>query len=85
MNYENLFMRLWSIILELITKIEIAWDYINKPLQVELNLKIPYLLPDGINIVSKYAIIDYLGPAILVLIGLWIAQIVIGTFIMRVI
>lgn len=71
---EDIFNTLWNIAETIIRNINRVWEWLNTDISINIPVKIPVILPDGIAISLGYSPIELLGAGILVLLGLWILK-----------
>lgn len=71
---EDVFITLWEIAETLIKNINRIWQWLNTEISFNIPIKIPVILPDGIEIALGYSPIELLGAGILVLLGLWVIK-----------
>jgi len=71
---ENIFLRLWEMAEVIIKNINKVWEWLNNDLSINIPIKIPVILPDGIAVSLGYSPIELLGAGILVLLGLWVIK-----------
>lgn len=68
---EEIFINLWDIAETIIKNIGRVWQWLNQDIAFSIPIKIPVILPDGIEVTLGYSPIELLGAGILVLLGLW--------------
>jgi len=68
----NLFTELWKIAENMIKYINIAWDWLTNELIINIPLKIPLLIPDGLKWETGVTPISLLGVSLGVLIIYWV-------------
>lgn len=71
---ENIFVNLWEIAESLIKNINKVWQWLNNDISINIPLKIPVILPDGIAVSLGYSPIELLGAGIVILLGLWVLK-----------
>lgn len=71
---ENIFENLWNIAVTLIKNINKVWEWLNTEISINIPIKIPVVLPDGIEVSLGYSPLELLGVGILVLLGLWLIK-----------
>lgn len=71
---ENILINLWEIAETLIKNINRVWEWLNTEISFSIPIKIPIILPDGIEIALGYSPLELLGAGILVLLGLWVIK-----------
>lgn len=71
---ENIFINLWEIAESIIKNINIVWSWLNTEIAIKIPIRIPVVLPDGIEISLGYSPLQLLGVGILVLLGLWVIK-----------
>ena len=71
---ENIFENLWNIAVTLIKNINKVWEWLNTEISINIPIKIPVVLPDGIEVTLGYSPLELLGVGILVLLGLWVIK-----------
>lgn len=71
---ENIFVNLWEIAETLIRNINKVWQWLNNDISINIPLKIPVILPDGIAVSLGYSPIELLGAGIVILLGLWVLK-----------
>ena len=71
---EDIFNTLWNIAETIIKNINRVWEWLNTDISINIPIKIPVILPDGIAVSLGYSPIELLGAGILVLLGLWILK-----------
>lgn len=71
---EDIFLSLWEIAETIIKSVNKIWEWLNRNISVNLPLKIPVLLPDGIEFSLGYSPLELLGAGILVLLALWVIK-----------
>lgn len=68
---ENIFVNLWEIAETIIKNINKVWNWLNTEIAFNIPIRIPVVLPDGIEVSLGYSPLELLGVGILVLLGLW--------------
>lgn len=71
---EDIFLNLWEITEIIIKNINKVWEWLNSDLSINIPIKIPVILPDGIAISLGYSPIELIGVGILFLLGLWVIK-----------
>lgn len=71
---ENIFLNLWQIAESIIKNISRVWEWLNNDLNINIPIKIPVILPDGIALSLGYSPIELIGAGILVLLALWVLK-----------
>lgn len=71
---EDIFNNLWEIAVSIIKNINKVWDWLNRDISVNIPIKIPVILPDGIALSFGYSPLELIGAGILVLLGLWLLK-----------
>lgn len=71
---ENIFENLWDIAISIIKNIGKVWEWLNNDISVNIPIKIPVILPDGISLSFGYSPLELIGTGILVLLGLWLVK-----------
>lgn len=71
---EDIFNTLWNIAETIIKNINIVWQWLNTEIAINIPIRIPVVLPDGIEISLGYSPLQLLGVGILVLLGLWVIK-----------
>lgn len=71
---EEIFLNLWEIAETLIRNIGRVWQWLNEEISLNIPIKIPIILPDGIEVSLGYSPLQLLGAGILVLLGLWVIK-----------
>lgn len=71
---ENIFLNLWQIAESIIKNISRVWEWLNSDLNINIPIKIPVILPDGIALSLGYSPIELIGAGILVLLALWVLK-----------
>jgi len=71
---ENIFLDLWQIAESIIKNISRVWEWLNSDLNINIPIKIPVILPDGIALSLGYSPIELIGAGILVLLALWVLK-----------
>ena len=71
---ENIFENLWNIAVTLIKNINRVWEWLNNDISVNIPIKIPVILPNGIALSFGYSPLELIGAGILVLLGLWVVK-----------
>lgn len=68
----NIFQNLWDIAINMITTINVVWDWLNDDLIINIPITIPVIFPEGINFDLGFAPIWLLGGGIITLIVFWV-------------
>lgn len=71
---EDIFNTLWNIAETIIRNINRVWVWLNTKISISIPIKIPVILPDGIEVSLGYSPMELLGAGILILLGLWIIK-----------
>lgn len=71
---EDIFINLWNIAESIIKNINRVWVWLNTEIAFSIPIKIPVILPDGIEVSLGYSPLELLGVGILVLLGLWLIK-----------
>lgn len=71
---EEIFINLWEIAETLIKNIGRVWQWLNNELKINIPIKIPVILPDGIAVSLGFSPLELIGAGILVLLGLWVLK-----------
>ena len=68
----NYLRTLWDVALQLIEYINVAWNWLIKPLEISIPISIPYILPDGITWDFGITPISLLGVGLIGLFIYWL-------------
>ena len=71
---EDIFVTLWEIAETIIRNINKVWVWLNTEISINIPIRIPVVLPDGIEVTLGYSPLELLGVGILVLLGLWVIK-----------
>ena len=71
---EDIFVTLWEIAETIIRNINKVWVWLNTEISINIPIRIPVVLPDGIEVALGYSPLELLGVGILVLLGLWVIK-----------
>lgn len=69
----NYIRTLWDVAMQLIEYINIAWEWLIKPLTIRIPFNIPVIFPDGFTFDFGITPISLLGVGLVVLFVYWIA------------
>lgn len=65
---------LWNLAITILQNITTVWEWLFQEIKVNIPIKIPIFLPDGINFNFGYSPIELLGSGIILLLALWIIK-----------
>ena len=71
---EDIFLNLWQIAESIIRNIGKVWEWLNNDISINIPIKIPVVLPDGIALSLGYSPLELIGAGILVLLALWVLK-----------
>lgn len=71
---EDIFLNLWQIAESIIRNIGKVWEWLNNDISINIPIKIPVILPDGIALSLGYSPLELIGTGILVLLALWVLK-----------
>lgn len=71
---EDIFLNLWQIAESIIKNIGKVWEWLNNDISINIPIKIPVILPDGIALSLGYSPLELIGAGILVLLALWVLK-----------
>lgn len=71
---EDIFLNLWEIAETIIKNIGRVWQWLNNDISINIPIKIPVILPDGIALSLGYSPLELIGTGILVLLAFWVLK-----------
>lgn len=72
---DNVINELWSLIIKLIGQMERVWGWLSNDIKIETGwLKIPLILPNGLNLNLPFSLLDMFGIGIIAIIVLWVIK-----------
>lgn len=72
---DNIINELWNLIISLIGQMERVWGWLSTDIKINIPwIKIPLLLPDGLNINLGFNLLSMFGVGIIVILLLWVVK-----------
>lgn len=72
---DKILITLWDLIEALVKNMSMLWDWLSQDIKINISwLKIPVILPDGIDISLGFSFLSVFGAGITILILLWVVK-----------
>lgn len=72
---DNIINELWNLIISLIEQMSKVWSWLSNDIKINISwLKIPLLLPNGININLGFSLLSFFGVGIIIILLLWVIK-----------
>lgn len=71
----NILISLWDIVITLIEQAQRLWNFMQEPIKINIQwLRIPLIMPNGVNFNTGLIPIELLGGGIIALLIFWVVK-----------